>query len=89
MVNSKLVTYFSWWVGWIGRWGGLVSQSQFSIDLALSFKLKLGLGKKIALYVPRFNSDGSLKSKTSHLENLRFFNFQAMDPKFVLALETG
>ena len=39
------------------------------------------------LYVPQFNSDGPLKSEVSHLKNLSLFNFQALDPKFVLALE--
>ena len=43
--------------------------------------------KKLALYVPWFNSDGPLKSKVSHLKNLRFFKVQALDPKFVLALK--
>ena len=37
--------------------------------------------------MPWFNSDGPLKSEVSHLKILRFFNFQVLEPKFVLALE--
>ena len=33
------------------------------------------------------NSDGPLKTQVSHFKYLRFFNFQALDPRFVLALE--
>ena len=37
--------------------------------------------------MPRLNSDGPRKSETSNFKNMRLFNFQAFDPKFVLALE--
>ena len=37
--------------------------------------------------MPRFNLDGPLKCKVSHFKNLRRLIFQALDPKFVLALE--
>ena len=50
--------------------------------MSVTFKLK-----KISLYLPWFNSEGPLKSEVSHLKNLSLFNFQALDPKFVLALE--
>ena len=48
---------------------------------------RVTLKKNIALYVPRINSDGPLKSEVSHFKNLILINFQALDPKFVLALE--
>ena len=57
------------------------SQTDLSTDLPMVCKFKFvcyGHIKKV-LYVPWFNFD-------SHL-NLRFFNLQALDPKFVLALE--
>ena len=34
-----------------------------------------------------FNSDGPFKSKMSHFKKLSLFNFQALDPNFVLAPE--
>ena len=33
--------------------------------------------KKLALYVPRFNSVGNLKSEVSYLENTRLFPFSS------------
>ena len=47
---------------------------------------------KIALYVPRFNSDGCLKSKVYHFKNQRFLNFQnnlqeiTFEPKRILPI---
>ena len=40
--------------------------------------------KKIVLYMPRFNYDGPLKSQFT---DRRFFNFEALNKKFVLKLE--
>ena len=37
--------------------------------------------------MPQFNSDSPLKSEVSYLNNLRFLNFRAPGPKFVLAQE--
>ena len=42
--------------------------------------------KKLTLYVPWFNSDGPLKSEVS-ISKIELFHFQALDPKFVLALK--
>ena len=37
-------------------------------------------------YVPQYNSDGY--SEVSHFQNLRFLNFQALDPKTVIGSKT-
>ena len=67
------------------------SPTDLATDLVMVWKYKFvcygHIKKKLALYVPLFNSDGPLKSKVSHFKNMRFFNFQALDPNFVLALE--
>ena len=38
--------------------------------------------KKLALYVPRFNSDGPPKSGASDFQIARLLDFQALDPNF-------
>ena len=43
--------------------------------------------KKLALCVPRFNSDGPPKSGASKSKILRSIDFQALDPNFCQALE--
>ena len=37
--------------------------------------------------MPQFNTDDPLKSEVYHLKILRCFNFQALGPKFVFAME--
>ena len=66
------------------------SKTELVTDMQLVCKSNFAryghLKKKSVLYVSPFYSDGPLKSEVSHFQNLRFFNFQALDPKFVLAL---
>ena len=63
------------------------SDSPLKSKVSHFFLIMVTLNKELVLYVPRFSYDSPLKSEVSHLKNLRVFNFQALDPKFVLALE--
>ena len=71
--------------GWIAHKLTYLQTSQWPIDLCLSIMFTIK-DHCSTYYVPRFNSDGHLKSEVSLFQNLRFLNFQALDPKGAVAL---
>ena len=73
---------------YLSRVGGWL-YSDYKASLSSNWNLTgTELGKNLVLYVPRVYSADPLNSKVSNLQSfLRFIDFQALDTKFVLALE--